>query len=154
STLARSPSMTARRRASKLRSSAAWNRLVSRTAAETNRTTATMAEEMISRKASELRRIIRLGHAVAHAANGPQHIDAELLAHTSDEYFDSVRIAVEILIVEVLDQFSARNHLALVVHEIGQQPEFERGELDSTAVDRHARALGIKQQRTAGNFAA
>ena len=72
---------------------------------------ATMAEEMMSRKASELRRIIRLGHAIAHAANGPQHIDAELLAQTSDEYFDGVRIAVKVLVIEMLAVYRSSSSL-------------------------------------------
>ena len=79
-----------------------------------------MAEESDKPKASELRRIIRLGHAIAHAADGLQHIDAELLAQAADEDLDGVRVAVEILVVEMLDQLGARNDLALVVHEIGR----------------------------------
>src|SRR5690348_11707018 len=96
---------------------------------------ATMAEETMSRKASELRRIIRLGHAISHAADGPQHVDAELLAQTADEHLDGVRIAIEILVIKMLDELGARNDLALVMHEIGEEPEFERGELDGVAVD-------------------
>jgi len=56
--------------------------------------------------------------AVAEAADRGDHIRAELLADARDEDFDRVRIAVEILIVDMLDELGPADHLALVVHEI------------------------------------
>src|SRR5439155_15671494 len=114
---------------------------------------ATTAEETTSRKASELRRIIRLGHAISHAAYGPQNVNAELLAQTANEYFDGVRIAIEILVIEMFDQFSARYHLALMMHEIGEQAEFQRSEFDRVAIDGDTRTLGVEQQGATGDFA-
>ena len=85
----------------------------------TSRTTATTAEVKISRKESELLCIIRLGYAVSHAADGMQHVNAEFFLFSPDEHLDSVSIAVEVLVIEVFNQFGARNNLAAVVHERG-----------------------------------
>ena len=63
-----------------------------------------------------------------------QHLDTELLSEAPDEDFDRIRIAIEILIVEMFDELGARHDLALVMHEIGEQAEFERGELDGEPV--------------------
>jgi len=47
-------------------------------------------------------------------------------------------IAVKVLVIEMLDQFGARDHAPGVVHQVGEQPVFVAGELDWIAVDRHA----------------
>ena len=59
---------------------------------------------------------------------------AELLADARDEHFDGVRIAVEVLIVDMLDEFGPADHLALVVHEVGEELVLLSGELDRLAV--------------------
>src|SRR5262249_37667832 len=94
--------------------------------------------EKNSRRASELRRIARRSEQIAKPAHGLDDIDAELFAHAADEDLDGVGVAIEILVVEMLDQFTARNHAAGMVHEVGQQAIFVRGELYRIAVDRHA----------------
>src|SRR5436190_4018206 len=60
--------------------------------------------------------IPRLFETVAEAADGGDHVGAELLADARDEHLDRVRIPVEILVVNMLDQLGAADHLALVVH--------------------------------------
>src|SRR5215471_5832916 len=72
---------------------------------------------------------LRHPHAVAHAPHRLDHVDAHLLAQASNKHLDRIGIAVEILVVEMLDELRARDHLAHVVHEIGKQPELVRGEL-------------------------
>ena len=57
-------------------------------------------------------------------------IDAELAAQPPDEHFDGVGVAVEVLVVEMLDQFAARDDAADVMHEIAEQPVFVAGQLD------------------------
>src|SRR5262249_27005942 len=103
--------------------------------ATTSITTGQVAAEKNRRSASELARI---GHCeqIAQAAHRLDHVDTELLANAADEDFDRVRVAVEILVVEMLDQLGARYHAAGVMHQIGQQAVLVRGELDRVAVDR------------------
>ena len=86
---------------------------------------------------------------IAEAAHGLDHVDAELLADAADEDLDRVGVAVEILVVEMLDQFGARHHAAGVVHQIGEQPVFVRGELDRIAVDGDAAGAGVEPDRAA-----
>src|SRR5258708_4474386 len=92
-------------------------------------TTVQVAAEKNSRSASELARI---GGAeeIAETADGLDHVDAELLADAADEHLDGVGVAVEILVVEMLDQLGTRDHAAGVVHQVGEQPILVRGELD------------------------
>src|ERR1700752_4399909 len=97
--------------------------------AATRITTIQVVAEKNSRSASELARIGR-GKQVAEAAHGLDHVDAELAADAADEDLDRVGVAVEILVVEVLAQLGARDHAAGMMHEIGEQPVFVRGELD------------------------
>ena len=39
-------------------------------------------------------------------------------------------VAIEVLLVQMLDDFAARDDAAGVMHEIGQQPVFVAGQLD------------------------
>src|SRR5690349_14833844 len=55
---------------------------------------------------------------IAEPADGLNDVDAELFTNASDEHFDGVRIAIEILIVQMLDQFGTRDHAAGVMHQI------------------------------------
>ena len=73
--------------------------------------------------------------AISKSAHRLNQIDVELLAQTPDEHFDRVRIAIEILIVKMLDEFRARNDAAAMMGEIGEQPVFQRRQLDRIAVD-------------------
>ena len=90
---------------------------------------------------------------IAEPAHGLDDVDAELLADAADEHLDGVGIAVEVLVVEMLDQFGARHHAAGVVHQIGQQPVFVAGELDRIAVDRDAAGAGVEPHRPAVELA-
>src|SRR3546814_1823003 len=65
--------------------------------------------------------VCRVVEAVSKSTDGRNHVCAEFLADAGDENLDRVRIAVKILIVDMLDQLGAADHLALVVHEIGEQ---------------------------------
>src|SRR4051794_30713687 len=96
--------------------------------ATTSITTVQAAAEKNSRSASELARIGQC-QQVTQPPHRLDHVDTELLANSSDEDLDGIGVAIKILIVEVLDQFSARHHAAGVVHEICEQPIFVRGEL-------------------------
>src|SRR5712691_1386803 len=112
-------------------------------------TTVQVVAEKNSRRASELSRIARRREQIAEPAHGLDDVDAELLADAADENFDGVGIAVEILIVEMLDQLAARYHAAAVMHEIGEQAVFVRRELDRVAVHGHAPGAGIEAHRAA-----
>ena len=128
-------------------------------------TTAQAVAETNRRSASELARILResnrpragimrrAGKQIAEAAHGLDDLDAELLADAADEHFDGVGVAVEVLVVEMLDQFGARHHAPGVMHQIGEQPVFVAGELDRIAVDRDAPGARVEPHRPAGEFA-
>ena len=66
-----------------------------------------------SRNASELVVIALLRQPVAEAADGLDHVGRDLLAQPADEHLDGVGVAVEVLLVEVLDQLGARHHAPL-----------------------------------------
>src|SRR6202035_5109556 len=72
----------------------------------------------------------RRGQEIAQSAHGLDDVDVEFLADAADEHLDGVGVAVEVLVVEMLDQFGARDHAAGVMHQIGQQPVLMRGHLD------------------------
>src|ERR1700722_1040417 len=112
------------------------------TVAETNR-----------RSASELARIARRGEQIAEPAHGLDHVDAELLADAADEDLDGVRVAVEILVIEMLDQLGARDDAAGVVHQVGEQAVLVRGELDRSAVDGDAAGARVEPHRPAQEIA-
>src|ERR1700733_2323346 len=97
-------------------------------------TTVQPVAQMNSRSASELARIGG-PQQITEAAHRLNHIDAELLADAADEHFDGIGVAVKILIVKMLDQFGARHDTAAMMHQIGKQPIFVRGELDRIAVN-------------------
>src|SRR5262252_10934408 len=107
-------------------------------------TTVQVVAEKNSRRASELRRIARWGEQIAEPAHGLDDIDAELFADAADEHLDGIGVAIEVLVVEMLDQFAARDHTAGMMHEIGEQPILVRGELDRIAADRHAAGAGVE----------
>src|SRR3546814_1004704 len=82
--------------------------------------------------------------AVSEAADCGDDIGPKLLPYAGDENLDRVRITVEILIVDMLDQFGAGNHLALVVKQIAEQLVFLGGQLHRLAVQRHAAGTGVE----------
>src|SRR5215469_3431987 len=114
-------------------------------------TTIQIAETAIRRVARELNLGavfgIRIFEQIAETANGLNQIGVELAAKPSDEHFDRIGVAVEILVVEMLHEFRARHHASLVMREIGEQPVFERGELHGIAVERDAAGARIDAQR-------
>src|SRR5262245_55539490 len=116
-------------------------------------TTVQVVAEKKSRSARELRRIARRSEKVTKAADGLDHIDSKLLADTTDENLNRVGIPIEVLVIEMLDQFAARNHPARVVHQIREQPIFMRRELHRIAIDCHPSGAGIEPNRSAVEFA-
>jgi len=103
--------------------------------------------------ASDLARIGRGHQHVAEPAHRLDDVDSQLLAHAADKDLDRVRIAIEVLIVEMLDEFGAGHHAPFVVHEVGEQPVFMGGELDRIAVDADAAGARVEPDRPAGQFA-
>src|ERR1700692_114312 len=104
------------------------------------------------RSASELARIGRR-EQIPETAHGLDHVNAELFADAADKYFDGIGIAIEILVVEMLDKFGAGNDAAGVMHQVGQQPVFVRGEFYGIAVDSDASGAGIEPDRSASELA-
>src|SRR5690242_14274572 len=88
-----------------------------------------MADVAKRRNASDLSFIGSTAHAVAEAAYGLDHVGRNLLAQAADEHLDGVAVAIEVLLVEMLDQLRARYDAAAVMHEIGEQAVLVRREL-------------------------
>src|SRR5215510_15804818 len=110
--------------------------------------TAQAVAERNRRSARELARIpstcIRWREQISEATHSLNDFDAKFLADTPDEHFHGIRVAIEILIVKVLDQFRARYDAAGMMHQVGEQPVFVAGQLDRVAVDRDASRTGIE----------
>src|SRR5271167_4853438 len=98
-------------------------------------TTVQAVADTNSRSASELARIGGGREEVPEAAHGLDDLDAEFLADAPDEDLDGVGIAIEVLVVEMLDQFGARHHPPGVMHQEGQQAVFVGSGLARGAVD-------------------
>src|SRR6185312_69093 len=151
-----SPSMSPARRASKLFSTAVRKAPDSTTPPTTRPSMVQIAAAAISRAASEfslrassLRRAKgRVFQAVTKAAHGMDQVGVQFLAQAADKDFDGVGIAVEILIVKMLHQFGARNDLAAMMGEIGQETIFQAGELDRIAVQGHSAGARVYAQGT------
>src|SRR5581483_9614860 len=107
------------------------------------------AAEANSRKARELNLIAFGGETIAEPAHGLDDIDGKFLAQPPDEHFDGVRVAIEILLVEMLDELGAGDDAVPVQHEIGEHAVFVAGQLDRLAVDGDARRLGVETERAA-----
>src|SRR5271154_5893410 len=81
------------------------------------------------------RRLLVDADRVAEGACGLGDVHAELLAQPADEHLNRIRVAVEILLVQMLDDLAARDDPPGVMHEIRQETIFVAGELDRLAVD-------------------
>src|SRR5215813_8271434 len=101
------------------------------------------AAARIRRSARELSFISGRRQTITEATDGGDVVGAELLAQAADEHLDRVRLAIEILVVDVLDQLRAGDDLALVVHEVVDEPELLRRELDGDAADRDPPGAGV-----------
>src|SRR5690242_18587996 len=88
----------------------------------------------------------RFAQPIARSAHRLYYIHGYFLAQAANEHLDRVRVAVEVLLVEVLDQLRARHDAAVVVHHVGEQAVLVRGELDLLAVAGDARRLGVEPQ--------
>src|SRR5689334_8401573 len=101
------------------------------------------------RKASELIRIAVQAHAVTESAHRLDNVRWDLLAKTPDEHFYRIGIAIEILIVQVFDEFRPRDDATVVMDEVGEQPVLVARQLDGLAVAGDARGFGVQADRTA-----
>src|SRR5690606_1029953 len=96
--------------------------------------------------------LVGVVEAVTEATDGGDHVSTQLLADAGDEDLDGVRIAVEVLVVDVLDQFGAADHLALVVHQVAEQLVFLRGQLARLAVGCAAAVACVELHRAGGQL--
>src|SRR5258708_29607422 len=113
----------------------------------TRMTTVHAVADKNRRSASELARIGRGRQQITEAAHGLDDLDAELLADTADKHLDGIGIAVEVLVVKMLDKFRARHHAARMVHQVGQQPVLVRGELAGRASHRDPPGAAVPPRR-------
>src|SRR5580658_3142935 len=87
-----------------------------------------------SRSALVLTRLLVGKQTVSDAADGLNEIDGEVLvearSQSADVAFDHVRVRVEMNIPDALQQHLAGHRPIHVAHQIFEQPEFLRHELD------------------------
>src|SRR5215467_10571240 len=119
----------------------------------TRMTTVHAVADKNRRSASELARIGRRRQQVTEATHGLNDLDAELLADTADEHLDGIGIAVEVLVVKMLDKLGARHNPAGMMHQVGQEPILVRGQLDRRASDRDPPGAAVEPHRTAQKLA-
>src|SRR5665213_1554100 len=100
------------------------------------------------RKASELVFSIAWNDdAIAKPADCLDDVRRHLLAQPADENLDRVRVAIEVLIVEMLDQLSAGDDPIAVVHEVFEHAILVRSELHRIAVDGHLAGAAVETHR-------
>src|SRR6478752_10215617 len=120
-------------------------------------TTAQAVAERKRRSARELARIpltcIRWREQISQAAYSLDDFDPQLFADATDEHLDRVGVAIEILVVEMLDQLGTRHHAAGVMHQIGKQPVFVAGEFNRVTIDRYAARAGVEAHGPTIEFA-
>src|SRR5262245_6841066 len=101
------------------------------------------------RNASELSLIGSAVHAVAETSDRLDDLGGDLFAQAANEDLDRVAIAIEVLLIEMLDQLRARDNTAAVMHEIGEEAVFMGRELDLLSVAGDTRRLRIEPDRPA-----
>src|SRR5688500_4847714 len=94
----------------------------------------------------------RLLERITQPADGRDHIRSELLPDARDENLDRVGIAVEILVVNMLDQLGTGNDLALVMHQIGEQFIFLGGELHRLPIEGHLARARVETDVAGGEL--
>ena len=63
--------------------------------------------------------IWRKGNAITEAAHRMNDIGWDFSAQAPNKNFDGIRIAIEILLIEMIDKLRARDHSRLMVHQVG-----------------------------------
>src|SRR5215207_1319303 len=75
-------------------------------------------------------------NAISQAADSLDQRRAELTPQPRDEHFNRVRVAIEVLRVNVLGQLALRYDAVAMVHQVRQHPEFVTRQLDGDTVTR------------------
>ena len=86
--------------------------------------------------------LIRFGSQTAH---GFDERHAKLAAQARNKYLNSVRVAIEILRVNVLSKLRLRDEAAAMVHQVREDAELVAGELHRRAVQRDTRLPRIQR---------
>ena len=89
---------------------------------------------------------------VTRAADGPDQLAVEglvdLAAEVADVHLDDVRVAGEVDAPHVIEDLALRRDVAVAAHEVLEQRELARGELDRLAVALGAPGAGVEAQRS------
>src|SRR5579871_6017161 len=90
----------------------------------------------------------RIFQAIAKATHRLNQVGVQFAAEPTHEHFDCIRVAVEVLIVKMLDEFGSRDDLALVMGQIREQTVLERGELYGISSEGHTARFRVDAQRS------
>src|SRR5258707_5699143 len=88
----------------------------------------------------------RIFKAIAKSTHRLNEICVQLSSQPAHEHFDGIRVAIEILIIQMLDQLGTGDDPPLVVGKIGEQPILERRQFDGIAIERHAIRARVNAQ--------
>src|SRR5579862_6031364 len=69
----------------------------------------------------------RVPHSISHTSHCFNERRSQLAPQTRDEDLHGIRIPIEILRVDVLSQFSPRDHSSAMVHQVRKHAEFVAG---------------------------
>src|SRR5262245_26850161 len=87
--------------------------------------------------------------SVTESTHGFDERRADFPSQPGDEDLDGVRVAFEVLRVDVLREFALRNQAPSVMHKVGENAELVASESDWNAVHCHLRCSRIEHHRTA-----
>src|SRR5690242_6160434 len=103
-----------------------------------NSPTYTSAKRKVEVRSSRKRMSARRMQAVSGAAHRVQkrlrEALVDLLPETADMHVDHVGLRVEMVVPDILQQHRARDDMARVAHQVFEQPELARLQLDCLAV--------------------
>src|SRR5690606_10915194 len=92
------------------------------------------------------------GDAIAEAPDRLDHAGRQLSPQSRHEDLDRVRVALEVLRIELFRELGARYDFALAVQQAGEQAKLVARERQGTAVHRHAGAAGVEHDVATGDL--
>jgi prepilin-type N-terminal cleavage/methylation domain-containing protein len=95
---------------------------------------------------------LRFVEPVAQSAHGFNQARRQFLAQAGNEYLDRIRIAIEILSINMFGQFRSGDDFTRVMHQVGENPVFMARQRQGSSIHAGTAAAGIQGQRTANQL--
>lgn len=94
----------------------------------------------------------RILEAITESAHGFDVGGPELAPQARDENLHGVRVAIEILCVDVLGEFGARDHATGMMHQVREHAELVRCEFHGDPADRSASRACVERESAASEL--